>query len=143
MKDSGVDRLDIEQALLSSPYHRWLGLELLGSGADQTTICCPWREEMVSNPRLESTHGGILAALVDLTGLFALLAAGGAVTATADLRVDYHRAARPGALLARGRPLKIGSRISTAEVYVFQEDGELLVASGRGAYLAASSQAAP
>ena len=39
-------------------------------------ITMPWREEIVSNPMIGSAHGGILASLVDLTGLYTLLAAG-------------------------------------------------------------------
>ena len=73
------------RVLLQSPYHRWLGLELVKFGQEGVTIALPWREEFVSSVTVGSTHGGILAALIDLTGLYAIRAAGGAVTATADL----------------------------------------------------------
>lgn len=133
----GSDQL--ERILLSSPYHQWLALRLRQCSAEGIEIGMGWREEMVSNVQIQSTHGGILAGLIDLTGLFTILAAGGRVTATADLRVDYHRSARPGALVARGRPLKLGSRLCTAEVYLHRQDDDALVASGRGAYLNAGA----
>jgi uncharacterized protein (TIGR00369 family) len=88
---------------------------------------------MVSNPSVQATHGGILAALIDLTGLYSVLAAGGACTSTADLRIDYHRAATPGQLIAQGRIVKLGRRLSVADTRVLNSDGQL-VASGRGAY---------
>jgi len=52
---------------------------------------------------------------------------------TIDLRVDYHRAAMPGDLVARGKVVKFGSSISVAEASIFDEAGVLL-ASGRGVY---------
>jgi len=56
------------------------------------------------------------------------------------LRVDYHRAAMPGDLVARGKVIKFGSAISVAEAQVFDEGGNLL-ASGRGVYSTAPAPA--
>ncbi len=94
----------------------------------------PWRDELVSNPVRQTTHGGILASLVDLSGFYALLASGATVRATADLRVDYHRAATPGELRTRSRVVKAGRRLCVADTEVLDTSGVLL-ASGRGAYL--------
>jgi uncharacterized protein (TIGR00369 family) len=94
----------------------------------------PWHEEIVSNPVLGAAHGGVLAALIDLTGLYALVILGTRATATADLRVDYHRPATAGPLIARGQVVKTGRQISVAEARIFGPDDKLL-ASGRGAYI--------
>jgi len=59
--------------------------------------------------------------------------------ATVDLRVDYHRAAMPGNLVAHGKVVKFGSAISVAEAYIYDESGALL-ASGRGVYSTAPAQ---
>jgi uncharacterized protein (TIGR00369 family) len=72
----------------------------------------PWRDEIVSNPKIASAHGGILSALIDLTGLYTILAAGGTPRATIDLHVDFHRPALPGQLRAIGRLVKMGRQIS-------------------------------
>ena len=96
----------------------------------------PWRDDLVSNPAIGAAHGGVLASLIDLGGLYAVLAAGGLAQATADLRVDYHRPALAGRILARSRVVKIGKRLSVADTTVESEAGDLL-ASGRGAYLGA------
>lgn len=101
----------------------------------QSVFALPWRAEFVANTSIEATHGGILATLIDLTGLYAVRAAGGIVSATADLRVDYHRPATRGTIIARGMVVKLGRRISIADVRV-TDTGQVLLASGRGAYLA-------
>ena len=126
---------EFQKALMISPFHRWLGLKAVAVTREQIEIALPWREEFVSNTKIEATHGGILAALIDLTGLYAVRAAGGIVTATADLRVDYHRPATRGAVRACGMVVKLGRRISTADVRV-TDTSQVLLASGRGAYLA-------
>lgn len=125
----------LERALLIAPFHRWLGLRVAAVGPHGIEITMPWREEVVSNPAVQATHGGVLASLIDLTGFYAVLAAGGLAAATADLRVDYHRAAKPGELRACGRVVKLGRRLSVADTELLDAEGGL-VASGRGAYLA-------
>ena len=53
-----------------------------------------------------------------------------------DLRVDYHSAAMPGDLTARGKVIRFGSQFSTSEAQVLDREGKLL-ASGRGTYFTA------
>jgi uncharacterized protein (TIGR00369 family) len=55
---------------------------------------------------------------------------------TIDIRVDYHKAAMSGDLIAKARVVRLGSQFSTAEAYVHDKDGAL-VASGRGTYFTA------
>lgn len=83
----------LEQALQVAPFHRWLGVSLRESSPDGILITVPWREEMISSPALPAMHGGVLAALIDLTGFYTVLAAGHVCTSTADIHVDYHRPA--------------------------------------------------
>ena len=94
----------------------------------------PWREEIVSNPMIGSAHGGVLSALIDLTGLYTINALGGSAHATADMRVDFHRPATSGPLRAIGRVVKLGKQLSVAETRIEDAEGRLL-ASGRGAYV--------
>jgi uncharacterized protein (TIGR00369 family) len=49
------------------------------------------------------------------------------------MRVDYHRAAMPGPLLARAAVIKLGGTLATAEARVLDEHDEL-VASGRALF---------
>lgn len=128
---------DIEQLrerLLIAPFHRWLGLTLVDFDMNELVLEMRWRDEIVSNPKIVSAHGGILSALIDLTGLYTILAAGGTPRATIDLHVDFHRPALPGQLRAIGRLVKMGRQFSVAETRIVGTDGVLL-ASGRGAYV--------
>lgn len=124
---------DMQLALEAAPFHRWLGLKVISAGEEAIRLEMPWRDEVVSNPRTQSAHGGILAALIDLTGFYTLLAAGSVPIATADLRVDYHKPATPGPLTITGRIVRLGSTLSVAEASITNADGDLL-SSGRGAY---------
>ena len=82
-----------------------------------------WREEMISNPKLRITHGGIIGALIDVAADFALAAKLGMPVPTVDLRVDYHRVAEPGDLVARGRVVRLGGTNAVAEASVHDARG--------------------
>src|SRR5882672_2438543 len=75
----------------------------------------------------------VLAALVDLAADWAMVKKTGRGVPTIDLRIDYHAAAMPGDLTAKGKVVRMGGQFSTAEAQVFDKDGKLL-ASGRGTY---------
>jgi uncharacterized protein (TIGR00369 family) len=126
----------VQQMITRGPYHQWLGLKVLALGEDSIEISATWREEWVVNPDRRYTHGGVLAALVDLTADWALVSKMGRPAPTIDMRVDYHRAAMPGDLTAKGRIVKYGSQFSVCEAQVYDNDGQL-VASGRGTYFTA------
>ncbi|WP_454828546.1 PaaI family thioesterase [Paraburkholderia xenovorans] len=130
----------VQAMLTRGPYHQWLGLRVLEVGEGSIEIAATWREEWVVNPERRYTHGGILAALVDLTADWALVSKTGRGVPTIDLRVDYHRAAMPGDLIARGKVVKFGSAISVAEAHIYDQSGALL-ASGRGVYSTAPAPA--
>ena len=125
---------EVEAMLLRGPYHQWLGLKVLAVGEGTIEMSATWREEWVVNPDRRYTHGGILAALVDLTADWALVSTTGRGVPTVDIRVDYHRAAMPGDLACKGKVVRVGGQFSVAEAFIFDGDGKLC-ASGRGVYL--------
>ena len=129
-----MDFAALDALIRSAPYHRWLGITLQALTDGEIEILMPWREEFVAEPRIRYTHGGLLMTLIDLAADFAVAAKLGRGVPTVDLRVDFHRAAMPGPLLARATVIKLGGTLATAEARVFDEGGALL-ASGRGAYL--------
>ena len=133
------EELTIErvQALITrAPYHQWLGLRVLAVADDTIELQAAWREDWVVSPERRYTHGGILAALVDLAADWAMVRKTGRGVPTIDLRVDYHAAAMPGDLTAKGKVIRFGGQFSTAEAQVLDAGGKLL-ASGRGTYLTA------
>ncbi len=126
----------VQEMILRGPYHQWLGLKVTALNDDGIELKASWREEWVVNPQRRYTHGGILAALVDLAADWAMVRRAGRGVPTVDLRIDYHRAAMPGDLVARGTVIRFGRQISTAEAQIFDQEGKL-VASGRGTYMTA------
>ena len=133
-EDITVERV---QALIDrGAYHRWLGIKVKAVHDDGIELTATWRDEWVVNPERGYAHGGVLAALIDLTADWAMVKKTGRGVPTIDMRVDYHAAAMPGDLIARGRIVKWGNQFSVAEAQVFDEAGKLL-ASGRGTYFTA------
>jgi uncharacterized protein (TIGR00369 family) len=131
---------EVEQLVRRSPFHQWLGIKVLAVQEDGVELKASWREEWVVHPERRYTHGGILASLVDVAADWAMVTRTRRGVPTIDMRVDYHAAAMPGDLIARGRIVKWGNTFSVAEAQVFDESGKLL-ASGRGTYLTAPPKA--
>ncbi|MEO8080081.1 MAG: PaaI family thioesterase [Caldimonas sp.] len=136
MEDKALTAADVQALISRGPFHQWLGIQVLSVGEGQIEIKATWREEWVVNPQGRYTHGGILAALIDLTADWALVSTTGRGVPTIDMRVDYHRAAMPGDLTVKGQVVKAGRQFSVSEAKVFDAEGQLL-ASGRGVYATA------
>jgi uncharacterized protein (TIGR00369 family) len=134
--------LDQVQALVArAPYHQWLGLTVLAVDDDSIELKAKWREEWVVNTERGYTHGGVLAALIDLAADWAMVRQTGRGVPTIDLRIDYHRPAMPGDLIARGKAIRFGATFATAEAQIIDRDGKL-IASGRGTYFTAPPKTA-
>jgi uncharacterized protein (TIGR00369 family) len=126
----------VQEIVTRGPYHQWLGLKVIAVQDDGIELTATWREEWVVNVERRYTHGGVLAALVDLGADWAMVKKLGRGVPTIDLRVDYHAAAMPGDLTVRGKVIRMGRQFSTAEAQVLDAAGKLL-ASGRGTYFTA------
>jgi uncharacterized protein (TIGR00369 family) len=127
---------DVQALITRAPFHRWLGLTVTALHDDGIELTAKWREEWVVNTERGYTHGGVLAALIDLAADWAMVKQTGRGVPTIDLRVDYHRPALRGDLIARGKVIRSGSQFATAEAQIFDAEGKLL-ASGRGTYFTA------
>jgi len=126
----------VQTMITRAPYHQWLGLKVNAVHDDGIELTARWREEWVVNSERRYTHGGILAALIDLAADWAMIKKLGRPVPTIDLRVDFHSPAMPGDLTCRGKIVKMGSQFSSSESFVLDTSGKLL-ASGRGTYLSA------
>jgi uncharacterized protein (TIGR00369 family) len=114
------------------PFNAWLGAEVMSAGDDGVRLRIPWRVEFGGSPGM--THGGILAAIIDLSAYMALMAEQGSAGPTIDMRVDYHRSTVNATLYTVAKLLRVGSTISTVEVIV-RDAEERLIASGRCVFL--------
>ena len=129
--------LEEGQAIIDrGPYMSWLGLKVLAFDQQAIEVRATWRPEWIANPKLQQTHGGILAALIDFAADFALVPHLGHMVPTIDMRVDYHRLARQGDLTVKGRVIKLGRQVSLCEAEIRDAAGEL-IASGRATYVTA------
>jgi acyl-coenzyme A thioesterase PaaI-like protein len=55
------------QALISrGPFNQWLNFTFVKADDDGIELKATWREEWVVNPERKYTHGGILAAIIDV-----------------------------------------------------------------------------
>ena len=127
----------LEQRLAVGPFNRWLGFKVLKMDDSGLELKATWREDWVVGLERGYTHGGILASIIDVAADYAIAVQLGRPVPTIDLRVDYHKAAMPGDLIAKAKVVRMGGQYSTAEAYVYDKDGAL-VASGRGTYFTMS-----
>jgi uncharacterized protein (TIGR00369 family) len=127
--------LDIKLEL--SPYQRFLGVELVSAEEGAVEIRLPFREEFLRLEGSDWYHGGVVSALADIAGAYAVYSAVGDGGATIDLRVDWLRPALRGDLVASGRAVKIGRRVCVADVEVRDAESNLL-AVARGLFASPS-----
>jgi uncharacterized protein (TIGR00369 family) len=123
----------IQKLIDACPFNLWMGMRAVEVMEGSITLSVRWREEFLSNLQRQSTHGGILASIIDAAGVYALATLSGKGVPTVDLRVDYHRVARPGNLQAMASIIASGSTLATAETRIVDANGRL-VASGRAVY---------
>lgn len=127
---------ELQEFVNVRPFLSWLGINVLAIGDDTIEARSTWRPEWVTSPTLMQTHGGILAALIDFAADFSLVRQMGGPVPTVDMRVDYHRLAKPGDLIVKGRIIKLGKQFSVCEAHIYDQAGAL-IASGRGTYITA------
>jgi uncharacterized protein (TIGR00369 family) len=84
---------DLQAMVDRSSFNRFLGMKVEAINEEKLELSIRWREELVSSPERQSTHGGVLAAMVDCCCDYVIAARLGRAIPTVDLRVDYHRAA--------------------------------------------------
>ena len=104
------------------PFHRWLGLELLGrsSAAAETRLCV--RPEFLQEEGV--VQGGILSALADATAVYLLMPelAPGASLTSIEFQVHFLRPAQlaAGALHARADLVQGGRTLAVCRSVVSQ-----------------------
>lgn len=136
MAEPKMTRDEIQAYSSRSPGNTWLGVRVLAASDTGVEIEIPWREEFVGSPDLRTMHGGVLAAAVDVAAGLSLFAILGRAGPTIDMRVDFHRAVKAGALRGVGKVLRAGSTITSVEAMIHDADGKL-AASGRCVFFTA------
>jgi len=129
-----LNRQQIQERLLASPFNAFLDLEVVTADPEEKEVVMrlKMRPEFERLAGTGQWHGGPIAAAIDTVGDYALAMLSGKPLPTINLRVDY---LRPGkdtlTLVARIR--RSGKTVGVVDVDVLDEAGEP-VAIGRANY---------
>lgn len=131
------------------PFHRLLGIRIVSLTPDDVRVRIDMREELIGNFVRRILHGGVISAVLDLTGgLIAFaelvkhlgavppdeLAKRFARAGTIDMRVDYLRRGTGEYFIATGSVLRRGNKVAVIRTELVN-DQDLLIAAGTGTYL--------
>lgn len=124
-------------ALLAAlPYAGFLGAEAV-LAAEGLRLRLPYKWDLVGNPFLPALHGGVLGGLIELSATLELLwrhdseRLPKAVTTT----VDFARSGQPRDTWAGADVTRIGRRLATVAVRVWQDDAGRAIATGQAHFL--------
>jgi len=134
MSDGPLNREQLQERLLRSPFNSFLNLEVRTSDLEkqELVVHLKMRPEFERNAGTGQWHGGPIAAAIDVTGDFALAMLIGNPLPTINFSVDYLRPAS-GSLTLPARIRRRGKTVAVVDVDVLNESGVLL-AVGRASY---------
>jgi uncharacterized protein (TIGR00369 family) len=98
--DPGIDVEKVGRVMLAAPQSSALGLRLLSIAPGGVTLEAPWREDLVGDPERGIIAGGVVTTLIDHACAVTIASVKRGGAPTLDLRIDYMRAAAPGAGVA-------------------------------------------
>ena len=127
------------------PFNKVLGLRLESMDLKAPKLAFDMRPELVGNSRRGILHGGVISAVLDATGGFAIMLAlakepkpGEKLSfpnmGTIDLRVDYLRPGRGKHFVASAKVVRLGNRIAVTHMELANDEGEL-ISTGAAAYV--------
>lgn len=126
----------------ATPYAKAIGLEALDFDRGRAQAHVPYRDDLVGDPDSGVIAGGVVSALLDHTCGMSVMTALGAPTtiATLDLRIDYMRAAKPGAaIVADAHCYKVANAVAFVRAVAHDGDTEDPVANATAAFMLNSS----
>lgn len=121
-----------------TPFNRAIGMELGRADPEWSTVILPYREEFVGDPESGVLHGGMVSALLDVAGAFAVFSRIKALRmiATLDLRIDYLKPATPGKPLIAGAVChKVTADLAFVRGAAYHETPDDQIASAVGIYI--------
>ena len=127
------------------PFNQLLGLRLESMDPKAPKLAFDMRPELVGNSRRGILHGGVISAVLDATGGFAIMLAlakepkpGEKISfpnmGTIDLRVDYLRPGRGKHFISTAKVVRLGNRIAVTHMELTNDEGEL-ISTGAAAYV--------
>ncbi len=130
------------------PFHDLLNLQVAELTFDSVSMKLDMREQLVGNSIHGILHGGVISAVLDVTGgLGAFMSLLGKMSdipdseklrrlakfSTINLRIDYLTPGRGEHFVSRAKVLRTGNRVTTAQMELHNDQGDL-IAVGTGTY---------
>jgi uncharacterized protein (TIGR00369 family) len=123
------------------PFNRVLGVEVASMDPAKPQLRFDMRPDLIGNSRRGILHGGVIAAVLDVTAGFSIMLALHKETqpgeklefpniGTIDLRVDYLRPGRGKHFVSTGRVVRLGNRIAVTHMELANDEGELIATGG-------------
>ncbi|NRA99818.1 MAG: PaaI family thioesterase [Rhodobacteraceae bacterium] len=138
MSDADDRRAQIARQFIESiPLSQALQMRLTDIGSGVAEIEMPYDAKLIGDPKSGVIHGGAVSALMDTCGGAAVMShpQSPAGTATIDLRIDYMRAATPGAdIFARAECYHITRSVAFVRAVAHDGDADRPVAQAHGAF---------
>lgn len=120
------------------PYMKAIGAYYVGCSGDGVSLCLPYREDLVGDPRTRVIAGGVVTAVLDHV-------CGMAVwdeldefkpIATLDLRIDYMRPAIPDRdLIVTAKCYKLTHTVGFVRGFAYDERMDDPVAAAQSAFI--------
>lgn len=130
-----LTKSELQERALSSPFIRFLSPEVTQVNVAEGTLsmAISMRPEFERLAGSNQFHGGIIAALIDTVGDYALIAQIGAGIPTINFSTDFLRPAMGPRLVAVARIRRNGRTVGVVDIDVLDAEGKI-VAVGRGCY---------
>jgi len=133
------------------PFNKVLGIDIdvLEYDTGDARVSFPMKPDLIGNSAAGILHGGVTAAVIDLTGgLSALISCVKlhetdspdrvykrlTASATIDMRVDYLRPGKGSRFQCKSRIIRAGSRIVVSKIDLLNEQ-KVRIATGTATYL--------
>jgi uncharacterized protein (TIGR00369 family) len=125
----------LRKEMAGPPFHAVLQPIAVSADAEAGSVCVrlPFKAELARAPGDAAFHGGVIAALIDMTGHAAVAVKTGRMAPTIDLRIDYLRPSDGSDVIATARLIRLGRTISRVDIEVHDDAGRL-IALGRGSF---------
>lgn len=119
----------------TSPYYRAMGMSLQEIDDGRAVLRVEVGPSHLNADGI--AHGGVLPAIADgaMGNALRTLHGSAAQVLTAEVHLHYLRPVTEGALVAEGRVVQSGRRLSFAEVEIRDEASDQLVARGSGVFV--------
>jgi uncharacterized protein (TIGR00369 family) len=122
----------------ATPYAKAIGLEAVDFDQGKARARVLYRDDLIGDPKTGVIAGGVVTALLDHTCGMSVMTALGAPTtiATLDLRIDYMRAATPGAaVVAEAHCYKVAHAVAFVRAIAHDGDAHDPVANATAAFM--------